>query len=415
MKLSDMINLSFLNIKSNKFKNIIYLLIMLVLFLLLSIVFTGTKSIYNFFSKQLNSNIDLRIISLKLNYENKEKELNNIKSLNLKEVIAYYDSYYLINLSLSDNNDFNFSEYKNPNIAVYEYLDNYNIKVNSGRLIENNGEIICSSSFAPLGYVSDAKDIKNITNKINNNLDINYNKKYYPIKGEEKIIKTYNKSFNLVGTYDIKQDLNYYNVCYISTDDYNEIKKNSLPVWESDEQQINNEKIKSRNAYLIVNDYKNVNKILKILIDKGYDAVVDSELDMELYYLIQNILKYVCLGSIILSIITIYLFIKSIIKENINNIKLYKLLGYDNKLIKNIFKYQYYILTFIAFVLNLFLTPIIKKLFINIMKNSPEINILTININYSISMLFFVFVLIIITIIFNLFFSKLLSLFQFTF
>ena len=49
MKLSDMINLSFLNIKSNKFKNIIYLLIMLVLFLLLSIVFTGTKSIYNFF------------------------------------------------------------------------------------------------------------------------------------------------------------------------------------------------------------------------------------------------------------------------------------------------------------------------------------------------------------------------------
>ena len=107
MKLSDMINLSFLNIKSNKFKNIIYLLIMLVLFLLLSIVFTGTKSIYNFFSKQLNSNIDLRIISLKLNYENKEKELNNIKSLNLKEVIAYYDSYYLINLSLSDNNDFN--------------------------------------------------------------------------------------------------------------------------------------------------------------------------------------------------------------------------------------------------------------------------------------------------------------------
>lgn len=407
MKLSDMINLSFLNIKSNKFKNIIYLLIMLVLFLLLSIVFTGSKSIYNFFSKQLNSNIDLRIISLKLNYENKEKELNNIKSLNLKEVIAYYDSYYLINLSLSDNNDFNFSEYKNPNIAVYEYLDNYNIKVNSGRLIENNGEIICSSSFAPLGYVSDAKDIKNITNKINNNLDINYNKKYYPIKGEEKIIKTYNKSFNLVGTYDIKQDLNYYNVCYISTDDYNEIKKNSLPVWESDEQQINNEKIKSRNAYLIVNDYKNVNKILKILIDKGYDAVVDSELDMELYYLIQNILKYVCLGSIILSIITIYLFIKSIIKENINNIKLYKLLGYDNKLIKNIFKYQYYILTFIAFVLNLFLTPIIKKLFINIMKNSPEINILTININYSISMLFFVFVLIIITIIFNLFFSKL--------
>ena len=180
-----------------------------------------------------------------------------------------------------------------------------------------------------------------------------------------------------------------------------------MPVWESDEQEINNEKIKSRNAYLIVNDYKNVNKILKILIDKGYDAVVDSELDMELYYLIHNILKYVCLGTIILSTITIYLFIKSIIKENINNIKLYKLLGYDNKLIKNIFKYQYYILTFIAFVLNLFLTPIIKKLFIDIMKNSPEINILTININYSISMLFLVFVLIIITIIFNLFFSKL--------
>ena len=79
MKFLDLIKLSLLNIKSNKFKSIIYLLVMLILFLLISITFTGTSSIFNFFDKQFNSYLDLKTISLKLDSMNKEKELNNIK------------------------------------------------------------------------------------------------------------------------------------------------------------------------------------------------------------------------------------------------------------------------------------------------------------------------------------------------
>lgn len=146
MKFLDLIKLSILNIKSNKFKSIIYLLVMLILYLLISITFTGTSSIFNFFDKQFNSYLDLKTISLKLDSMNKEKELNNIKSLNIKEVVAYYDDYYSLNLSLSSNKDFNFDNYTKPNIVVYEYLNNYNINPDYGRGILNSGEIICSSS-----------------------------------------------------------------------------------------------------------------------------------------------------------------------------------------------------------------------------------------------------------------------------
>ena len=120
MKFLDLIKLSILNIKSNKFKSIIYLLVMLILFLLISITFTGTSSIFNFFDKQFNSYLDLKTISLKLDSMNKAKELNNIKSLNIKEIVAYYDDYYSLNLSLSSNKDFNFDNYTKPNIVVYE-------------------------------------------------------------------------------------------------------------------------------------------------------------------------------------------------------------------------------------------------------------------------------------------------------
>lgn len=402
MKFLDLIKLSILNIKSNKFKSIIYLLVMLILFLLISITFTGTSSIFNFFDKQFNSYLDLKTISLKLDSMNKEKELNNIKSLNIKEVVAYYDDYYSLNLSLSSNKDFNFDNYTKPNIVVYEYLNNYNINPDYGRGILNSGEIICSSSFAPLGYVSDTKDILDISNKINNNLDVIYYQKYYPKEGESKVNQTYNKSFKLVGTYDIKEDLNYYNVCYISKDDYNEIVSNSMSIWEDDKQKILSDKNLSYNAYLIVNEYKNVNKVLNILKEKGYYATSENELDMDLYNLTQNILKYICGGILILLIIIIYLFIKNVIKENNDNINLYKLIGYNNKIINNIFKLEYIILTLMSFVIHLLLMPLIKSIIMKLMSSFPEANILTININYLGSILFMIYTCILIMLIFKL-------------
>ena len=363
MKFLDLIKLSILNIKSNKFKSIIYLLVMLILFLLISITFTGTSSIFNFFDKQFNSYLDLKTISLKLDSMNKAKELNNIKSLNIKEIVAYYDDYYSLNLSLSSNKDFNFDNYTKPNIVVYEYLNNYNINPDYGRGILNSGEIICSSSFAPLGYVSDTKDILDISNKINNNLDVIYYQKYYPKEGESKVKQTYNKSFKLVGTYDIKEDLNYYNVCYISKDDYNEIVSNSMSIWEDDKQKILSDKNLSYNAYLIVNEYKNVNKVLNILKEKGYYATSENELDMDLYNLTQNILKYIYETE-------------------------------DSSILD-----RFYLM---SFVIHLLLMPLIKSIIMKLMSSFPEANILTININYLGSILFMIYTCILIMLIFKL-------------
>ena len=70
MKFNDMLKISLLNIKSNKFKCLIYTLIILFLYLLLTITFSGTDSIFKFFDKYLNANYMFRTIVVNVDNNN---------------------------------------------------------------------------------------------------------------------------------------------------------------------------------------------------------------------------------------------------------------------------------------------------------------------------------------------------------
>ena len=407
MKFLDLIKLSILNIKSNKFKSIIYLLVMLILFLLISITFTGTSSIFNFFDKYLNSNYDFRIIEVNIQNNDREEIIKNIEDQNIKEIqkIFPYSDYLLTSLDIEQSEIPNISklDVKNASISAYSNLPELNYNITKGRDILNANEIVCSSKFYP-NILHDPNDIINLNNYIGKKINISYSKRYFPKSGDTKILETYNEEYTLVGTYNIDELLNDLYVCFINNNEVIKINDLVKPVYEDKVAEENS--IKMKNIIILVDKYENVDKVLQKISNLGYDVQKKYELDTEIYDLSKKILKYVTGIITIISLFIVYLFIKNIINENKNNIKLYRLIGYNNKSIKKIFIIEYLFLTFIVFILHLGLMLILKNIAIKILNNYPDLFVLKISLDYIGSLIFLLFISVYIILIFNLKFKK---------
>ena len=407
MKFLDLIKLSILNIKSNKFKSIIYLLVMLILFLLISITFTGTSSIFNFFDKYLNSNYDFRIIEVNIQNNDREEIIKNIEDQNIKEIqkIFPYSDYLLTSLDIEQSEIPNISksDVKNASISAYSNLPELNYNITKGRDILNANEIVCSSKFYP-NLLHDPNDIINLNDYIGKKINISYSKRYFPKSGDTKILETYNEEYTLVGTYNIDELLNDLYVCFINNNEVIKINDLVKPVYEDKVAEENS--IKMKNIIILVDKYENVDKVLQKISNLGYDVQKKYELDTEIYDLSKKILKYVTGIITIISLFIVYLFIKNIINENKNNIKLYRLIGYNNKSIKKIFIIEYLFLTFIVFILHLGLMLILKNIAIKILNNYPDLFVLKISLDYIGSLIFLLFISVYIILIFNLKFKK---------
>ena len=407
MKFLDLIRLSLLNIKSNKFKSIIYSLVMLILFLLISVTFTGTSSIFKFFDKYLNSNYDFRTIEVNIQNDVREKMIKNIENQNINEIQKIFPNsdYLLTFLDIEQSEIPNISklDVKNASISAYGNYSELNYKVTNGRDILNANEIVCSSKFYP-NILHDPNDIINLNDYIGKKINISYSKRYFPKSGDTKILETYNEQYTLVGTYNIDELLNDLYVCFINNNEVIKINDLVKPVYEDKVAEENS--IKMKNIILLVDKYENVDNVLQKISNLGYDAQKKYELDTEIYDLSHKILKYVTSIITIISLFIVYLFIKNIINENKSNIKLYRLIGYDNKNIKKIFIIEYLFLTFIVFILHLGLMIVLKSIAIQILNNYPDLFVLKIRLDYSGSLIFLLFISVYIMLIFNLKFKK---------
>ena len=107
------------------------------------------------------------------------------------------------------------SEISNASISAYANYSELNYKITNGRDIINENEIVCPSKFYP-NILHDSKDIINLNEYLGKKINVSYSKKYFPIQGESKILKTYKESFILVGTYDIEDLLTDLDTCFIS-------------------------------------------------------------------------------------------------------------------------------------------------------------------------------------------------------
>lgn len=410
MKFNDMLKISLLNIKSNKFKCLIYTLIILFLYLLLTITFSGTDSIFKFFDKYLNANYMFRTIVVNVDNNNREDIIENIEKAKIKEVKKIFASYnYLIStldIEESEIPHISKSEISNASISAYANYSELNYKITNGRDIINENEIVCPSKFYP-NILHDSKDIINLNEYLGKKINVSYSKKYFPIQGESKILKTYKESFILVGTYDIEDLLTDLDTCFISANVVKTINEKVTPVYEDKNIE---EKTKSdMDIVILVDKYENIDKVLSKIQKLGYTAQKQYEIDLELYLLFKEILKYVCLGISIVSIIIVYLFIKNILNECKDNIKLFKLIGYNNKKIKSIFILEYLILTLVAFILHIFIIPFIYKFALNIISQNPDLFVLKIYVNCIGSLIYTLFVSLLVFIIFNIKFKKVLN------
>lgn len=410
MKFNDMLKISLLNIKSNKFKCLIYTLIILFLYLLLTITFSGTDSIFKFFDKYLNANYMFRTIVVNVDNNNREDIIENIEKAKIKEVKKIFASYNslisTLDIEESEIPHISKSEISNASISAYANYSELNYKITNGRDIINENEIVCPSKFYP-NILHDSKDIINLNEYLGKKINVSYSKKYFPIQGESKILKTYKESFILVGTYDIEDLLTDLDTCFISANVVKTINEKVTPVYEDKNIE---EKTKSdMDIVILVDKYENIDKVLSKIQKLGYTAQKQYEIDLELYLLFKEILKYVCLGISIVSIIIVYLFIKNILNECKDNIKLFKLIGYNNKKIKSIFILEYLILTLVAFILHIFIIPFIYKFALNIISQNPDLFVLKIYVNYIGSLIYTLFVSLLVFIIFNIKFKKVLN------
>ena len=410
MKFNDMLKISLLNIKSNKFKCLIYTLIILFLYLLLTITFSGTDSIFKFFDKYLNANYMFRTIVVNVDNNNREDIIENIEKAKIKEVKKIFASYNslisTLDIEESEIPHISKSEISNASISAYANYSELNYKITNGRDIINENEIVCPSKFYP-NILHDSKDIINLNEYLGKKINVSYSKKYFPIQGESKILKTYKESFILVGTYDIEDLLTDLDTCFISANVVKTINEKVTPVYEDKNIE---EKTKSdMDIVILVDKYENIDKVSSKIQKLGYTAQKQYEIDLELYLLFKEILKYVCLGISIVSIIIVYLFIKNILNECKDNIKLFKLIGYNNKKIKSIFILEYLILTLVAFILHIFIIPFIYKFALNIISQNPDLFVLKIYVNCIGSLIYTLFVSLLVFIIFNIKFKKVLN------
>lgn len=410
MKFNDMLKISLLNIKSNKFKCLIYTLIILFLYLLLTITFSGTDSIFKFFDKYLNANYMFRTIVVNVDNNNREDIIEIIEKAKIKEVKKIFASYNslisTLDIEESEIPHISKSEISNASISAYANYSELNYKITNGRDIINENEIVCPSKFYP-NILHDSKDIINLNEYLGKKINVSYSKKYFPIQGESKILKTYKESFILVGTYDIEDLLTDLDTCFISANVVKTINEKVTPVYEDKNIE---EKTKSdMDIVILVDKYENIDKVSSKIQKLGYTAQKQYEIDLELYLLFKEILKYVCLGISIVSIIIVYLFIKNILNECKDNIKLFKLIGYNNKKIKSIFILEYLILTLVAFILHIFIIPFIYKFALNIISQNPDLFVLKIYVNCIGSLIYTLFVSLLVFIIFNIKFKKVLN------
>lgn len=410
MKFNDMLKISLLNIKSNKFKCLIYTLIILFLYLLLTITFSGTDSIFKFFDKYLNANYMFRTIVVNVDNNNREDIIENIEKAKIKEVKKIFASYNslisTLDIEESEIPHISKSEISNASISAYANYSELNYKITNGRDIINENEIVCSSKFYP-NILHDSKDIINLNEYLGKKINVSYSKKYFPIQGESKILKTYKESFILVGTYDIEDLLTDLDTCFISANVVKTINEKVTPVYE--DKNIEEKTNSDMDIVILVDKYENIDKVLSKIQKLGYTAQKQYEIDLELYLLFKEILKYVCLGISIVSIIIVYLFIKNILNECKDNIKLFKLIGYNNKKIKSIFILEYLILTLVAFILHIFIIPFIYKFALNIISQNPDLFVLKIYVNCIGSLIYTLFVSLLVFIIFNIKFKKVLN------
>ena len=78
MKLLDTLKISLLNIKSNKFKSRIFIIVFGIFFILLSLIFSVNKTLNMFIDRYINADFHYKLIAVKVDNEDRNEIIKKI-------------------------------------------------------------------------------------------------------------------------------------------------------------------------------------------------------------------------------------------------------------------------------------------------------------------------------------------------
>ncbi len=327
----------YMKLKNNlfKFKNIVFLLVLVVLgtssLVGLSYVF-GVDKYFNDYTK---NSIDSRLVYVGIkNIKNKA----NLKSMleDNEHVLNVYESSEVNNFGIV--NEFT-TDFFDGDIEIIP-IKNIDFDIVLGKSSIDNEGIMCPDDFFPSNYI------------LNENYDKDKSislKKYIGKYLNIKIFDEENKKIKLVGTFDRSKYFTHPNTCYINYKTYNSVFKNYNKISNEDTESHFVVLLDNIDNMQILDNFENISfyqgvTTLKISILK--DAI--------------NLVSLIVVVLLVLSCLLCYLFSSRTIKNNYKNIGILKMVGYPNKLIKKKFYLLNLIISLFAFLLSVVLSIIIE-------------------------------------------------------
>lgn len=368
MKKSSLLFLAINRIKKNKM-NIIYVILSILIFLVMTVGFSFYKSLVSFWKDTTEKAYDFNLVSIYSGTADIPAIIDDLsKNENVLDTF-YYNEFSSVGV---------FEEFKNKNIngevrLVGTIPNTKKIKYGEDLSVNKNG-IICPDNFLPDSLIYYGNyDINNIINL----------KSYLNKKISFKFIGQYNTSLELVGIFDSRYDYSSPNVCYVN--------HSTLKMLNNKYQSNLGEDTKQ--AFILFKDIKKASEILKKYEGIEYMPVKIIKKDLG------N--KILTITSIISGIILFIFFVfsyflnnRKIIKES-KNIGIFKVCGYEDKEIKKIFYTENILLFFIAIIISIIISSyVIYNIPLWFFSKNPYLSLMNVRIDYQI---------ILITILINIF------------
>lgn len=343
-------------------ENIIYGIIITSLVTILFLSLTAINFVINYRLDTYKYNVMSRIItvsgrSIDGNKNKTKEELDRISEFdhvitNISEL--YYNPSYQY-VSELDNED------KKGYIQVNTIIGDDTIKIINGRLPQNEREIVIPAKFYPHGEDNiDKSKILNGKKLINKTLTLYSEKGYFYIdpndkensknwyKNREKIV------FKIVGTYDSELGMYQRNTCFVNKKAIHNLKaEHESSSWETSQ---DGNVVYKQNDYgrmIIVDKYKNVQKVSDYLTKNNYENFIAMSVD-EIEY---GILIIIPLIVAVIILIIIFILFKNFVNKKFHNNKQYlgllKVLGYDKNKIEKIILFENMFVVFISIIISL--------------------------------------------------------------
>ena len=391
MKNSSFLEISLKHLKRKE--NIVYGLIFIILVVILFLILSFINLIIGYRRDSNKYDILARTILVQNEHTNQDfDKINTIKHVKINVTDKYYYQFSVLTKEFDVENS-------KGEIRVKAVVEKDTLKIVDGRSIQNDKEILIPSIFYPHGpFTDDGKEIiikENFIdgkNLIGKEIEIASSKDYpfrflYPEynssnikeeellrkKWEEEILKPYLEKqtkylYKIVGTYDSTYNMSERNIVFVSMKDLDDIK-NEIKGGTSDTDEngtfvFNPDKYDDR--MIIVDNYKNVEYVSEELTKMGFiNSTVRSYDDIQ-----YKLLTYVPLSIAIIVLFVAIKLMKKFISKKYNNIHyelgIFKALGYNNNQIIKIELYENIAITIIGIIISFILFLIAFNVIINV-------------------------------------------------